>query len=188
MKKIEINLLVVFVILLTSSAVHAGDIQDGFMDTKWGAGIASLEGFSKLYSKNDVDFYANPQKVYQVKDFTVADIVYGFYTNKFFAVYINIESLEVFSEIKKYMKSKYGIPKITFSTKSGERVERWKKGNAKIKLKYREKTGKMKLAFYYIPLSTEINEAQQEKYHESAVRFLPIEKDKRPKAMPLLTF
>ena len=68
MKKLKVNLLVMFVISLTVVAAHAGNIRDGFQGITWGASITSLEGFTKLYSKNDVDFYANPEKIFQVKE------------------------------------------------------------------------------------------------------------------------
>jgi hypothetical protein len=188
MKILKTNLVIVLAVLTAAAAAHAESIRDGFMGTKWTADITSLEGFSKLYSKNDVDFYINPQKVYQIGNYTVREIVYGFHKGKFFAVYIQIKEMEIFSDIKRYMKSTYGDPQISFSMKSDEVVDRWKTGTVKIKLKNNRKTGKMKLAFYYKALSAEINEELQEKFSEEAVRVLPVDKKKKPQALPLLTF
>ena len=46
----------------------------------------------------------------------------------------------------------------------------------------------MKVAFYYIPLSGQVNEEQEEKFRENTIKFLPIERDKTPKRLPLLEF
>jgi hypothetical protein len=188
MKKLTMALFFISVYLLITNSAGAGDIQDGFQGIKWEQSIMLLKDFTKLYSKNDVHYYANPDKVFQVGEVTVTDVVYGFYLGKFFAVYIKIDGLEAFGEIKNYMKSRYGLPKSSFSVKNRESVDKWKKKDVKIKLKHSEKTGKMKLAFYYTPLSTEINEAQQEQLHDSKVRWFPIERDKKPSSFPLLTF
>ena len=56
MKTLQKGLLVTAVVLLAAIGAGAEDIQVGFMGINWGAGISSLEGFSKLYSKNKVDF------------------------------------------------------------------------------------------------------------------------------------
>lgn len=187
-KKIVATLVILAAISIASPIVRAMELQEGFLDIPWGANIASLQGFTKIYSKNPVDFYTNPQKAFQVKDAILADVVYGFADNRFFAVYIKIEDIETFSEIKKYMKSRYGIPKTSFAMKNEEGVDRWKHKDVKIKLKDNDRIGKSKLAFYYAPLSEGINEAQLEKYADSRVRVLPIERDKMPPSIPLLTF
>jgi len=189
LKNLSITLSTVIVIMLTAMSIHAGDIQDGFLGIKWGTNIAELKGFSRLYSKSHVNFYVKPNEVHTIDNIMIPHVVYGFYSEKFFAVYISIEKMEVFSEIKRYMKSRYGVPKKTsFTTKSDQRIDQWKYKDVKIKLKLNEKDGKMKLAFYYTPLAGEVNEAQQEEYHESSIHFLPIEKGRTPTAIPLLRF
>ena len=45
----------------------------------------------------------------------------------------------------------------------------------------------MKLAFYFTPLSNQLNEGQQEKY-EKTIQFLPVDKNKKYEAIPLLIF
>lgn len=188
LKNLSITLSTVTAIMLTAMTIHAGDIQDGFLGIKWGTNIAGLKGLSRLYSKSHVNFYVNPNEVHTIDNIRIPHVVYGFYSEKFFAVYISIEKMEVFSEIRKYMKLKYGVPKTSFTTKSEQTIDRWVYKDVKIKLKLNEKDGKMKLAFYYTPLAGKVNEAQQEKYYESSIRFLPIEKGGTPNAIPLLRF
>lgn len=51
-------------------------------------------------------------------------------------------------------------------------------GNIKIKLKRHQRDGNMKLAFYYMPLSEIVNEAQQEELQEKTWTLFPIDKGK----------
>jgi hypothetical protein len=46
----------------------------------------------------------------------------------------------------------------------------------------------MKLAFYYTPLSTKVNEARQESYQEKTKRFLDVDKDRAVESLDLLKF
>jgi hypothetical protein len=45
--------------------------------------------------------------------------------------------------------------------KTRQTIHQWKHQKIKIKLKLYELDGRMKLAFYYTPLSNQVNEAQQ---------------------------
>ena len=45
---------------------------------------------------------------------------------------------------------------------TGQTVNRWKKGDAKINLKIRESHGQYKMAFYYVPPAAEVNLEQLE--------------------------
>jgi hypothetical protein len=80
--------------------------------------------------------------------------------------------------------------------KNEQQIFTWKEGNIKIKLKHYQQDGKMKLAFYYMPLSETVNEAQQEELQEKTWTLFPIEKVKTPEnlkpedlpSIPLLRF
>jgi hypothetical protein len=176
------------VMCLFISAAGAMELKDGFMGIQWKSTANQQEGLSWLYEKENVAYYIQPHIVHTVHDIPVSNVVYGFYVDQFFAVYIRLESEEVFGEFRRYFRSKYGIPKKTVSTKTGETVYRWKHGDIKIKLKTIEENYQMKLAFYYTPLSTKLNEEQLEQFHDKSIQFLPIKKDEKPEMIPLLRF
>ena len=114
-------------------------------------------------------------------------MVYGSYANQFFAVYINIENIEVSAQLRRHMNRNYGVPKITRRMQSGQTTYRWKHEKTKIKLKTYENKNNMKLAFYYMPISRQVNESQQESFHESfSRRQLPLDDSKMQKAMNLM--
>jgi hypothetical protein len=184
------HLWIIFATLFISMAqpAAAADLGSGFMDIPWATAVDELDQLRRIYSKSPVDFFMNPNKLHVIQGYEIPDLVYGFYNQQFFAVYINIDTIEVYSHLKRYISDKYGEPKMEMSSKSQQTIYKWTYKGVRIKLKYKEASGKMKLAFYYLPLAQALNEATLDGYQERSWRVLPVEKDKRPNAIPLLVF
>jgi hypothetical protein len=140
--------------------LHAAAIEDGFLGLKWATNISGLQDFEKIGGKDDVGYYRNPGKKYTVFEVENPTVVYGFYKDQFFATYIEVDTFTVFNRVKDHISEKFGTPKTILKMKSKQTIYRWKHKNIKIKLKHFEKEGKMKLAFYYTPLSNQLNAAQ----------------------------
>ena len=84
--------------------------------------------------------------------------------------------------------AKFGNPQITLTARQEQTIYRWKHKDIKIKLKLRGIDDKMKLAFYYTPLSAKIDENRVEEATERSLRFFPVEKGKKWERIPLLEF
>ena len=149
-------------LFISTGVLHGADLQEGFLGTNWGAHISELTGFSKVSQKGDVSYYGNPQKSYTIFGVDTANVIFGFFKDKFFAAYIAVESIKTFSRAKDHLTQKFGSPITILKTQNQQTISMWKQENIKIKLKLYEKEGKMKLAFYYGPLAAEVNEAQRE--------------------------
>ena len=147
---------------LSTGILHGADLQEGFLGTNWGADISDLTGLSKVSQKGDVSYYGNPQKSYTVFGVDTANVIFGFFKDKFFAAYIAVESIEVFDRTKGHLTQKFGSPLTILKTKNRQTIFSWKQTNTRIKLKLYEKEGKMKLAFYYTPLAKKVNQTQRE--------------------------
>jgi len=166
--------------MVAASPVAADVLQSEILGVKWGTDIAALKNFEKLWQKDSVSFYLNPGVNHTIYEIQVPEVVYGFYSGKFFAAYAKIDDPAVFSRLKSELTAEYGDPRITQTMKNEQRIFSWKKGNIKIKLKQNQQDGKMKLAFYYMPLSETVNEARQEELQEKTWTLFPIEKGKAP--------
>ena len=184
----KILFIIAVTLLVYAPSVHAADLEDEIFGLRWGTKMPDLKSFSKVWSSSNVDFYTKPGEVRTINDVVVTEVIYGFYNDQFFAVYIKIDSIEVFDDFRRYMQSKYGIPQKTMYVKKDQTIYSWKYEKIKTKLKLYGKDNYMKLAFYYTPLSGKVNEAQKEKFQTESFKFLPIEKDKRPDSLPLLVF
>ena len=153
--------------LMASTNASAVDLKDGFFGVEWKANLSELSGFKKVGENLNVIYFANPERIFTIEDVKIEDVLYGSYTNQFFAVYINIQTIEVFSHLRRGFNSKFGVPKITMGKPAQLTTYQWKSKKTKIKLKTYENRNNMKLALYYTPLSKKVNESQQEAFAEN---------------------
>ena len=161
MNKPKVAVCLLSILFSLTGILHAADLSESFLGVKWGTNISELPDFKKISGKGDVAYYRNPAKIYTVYEVENPSVIYGFYKGQFFATYIQVNSYNVFERVKAHLSEKFGEPKTTLRMKSRQTIHRWKHQNIKIKLKLHELEGKMKLAFYYTPLSNKVNEAQQ---------------------------
>lgn len=187
MRKYHIAVFAVSFILFLGTLSVAAELQSGFMEYKWGENISQYEGLTKLYTKRDITYYSNPGESYTIDDISINDVIFGFYKESLFAVYVSIDTLETYDRIKQHMKIKYGLPDTKTAAKDHLTLK-WKYQDVAIKLKIDELEGKMKLAFYYGPLSRDLKKNQLDEFNETSFRFFPIDKDKKPDMIPFLKF
>ncbi len=152
-----------FLFILTGG-LHAAELNESFLGLKWGTNISELPKFKKISGKDDVAYYQNPDKIYTVFEVENPSVIYGFYKDQFFATYIQVNTFTVFERVKDHISEKFGTPKTILKMKSRQTIYRWKHQGIKIKLKLFELEGKMKLAFYYTPLSNKLNAVQLESF------------------------
>ena len=162
MRKIQQTVYSLIFIFVSTGIIHGTELQEGFLGTNWGTNISELTGFSKVSKKGEVSYYRNPQKTYTVFGVGTANVIFGFFKDKFFAAFIAVESIEVFDRAKDRLTQKFGSPKTILKTQNRQTIFSWKQADTRIKLKLNEKEGKMKLAFYYTPIAGKVNQVQRE--------------------------
>jgi len=169
--------------IISTGFIHGADLQEGFLGTNWGADISELTGFSKVSQKGDVSYYANPQKSYTIFGVDTANVMFGFFKDKFFAAYIAVESIEVFERAKNHLTQKFGSPQTILKTQNRQTIYSWKQTDTRIKLKLFGKEGKMKLAFYYTPLAKKVNQAQRDTFPQIPAGDFSIDSRSRQQAI-----
>lgn len=188
MKTLIQSMTVMFVIIFSFSQLFAADLRQGFLETPWQTDLSASEGFLKIEEKGDLSYYVNPAVKYVINDIQIPKVVFGAYKNKFFAVYIAIEDYDVYMDIKRYITQKYGKSKDKMRFNPDQTITVWKHHEAKIKLKLNQETGKIKLAFYYTPLSEKVNLEQQEEMEAPASRSIKVDKERAVQALDLMRF
>ncbi|MDH3828735.1 MAG: hypothetical protein OET21_15040, partial [Desulfobacterales bacterium] len=177
------------VLWLSSGSLYAADLKDGFFDIQWKTNLSQLAGFKKVGENLNVSYYMNPKRVFTIDDIRIPDVVYGSHANQFFAVYVNIDNIEVFAQIRRHLNRNYGVPKITQRMPAEQTTYQWKHEKTKIKLKTYENKNNMKMAFYYTPLSRKVNESQQEAFHENFRRpRFPLDDRRMQRAKDVMEF
>lgn len=166
---------------------QAADLKDGFMGTEWQTDLSAMKDFLKIKEKEDLSYYVNPTVRYVINGIEIPQVIYGAYQQKFFAVYIGIDTFDVFNNLKNHITEKYGKPKTKIRINPDRTDYLWKQGDIKIKLKLNEQSGDMKLGFYYTPLSNKVNAVLQEALQKETRRF-KVDKERAVETLDLMKF
>ena len=187
MRKSIYLIIFITVFLLRTGSLYAVDLKNGFFDIQWKTDLSQVDGFKKVGENLNVSYFINPKRVFTINDIKIPDVVYGSHADQFFAVYINIDNIEVFAQVRRHMNRNYGVPRISKRMPAEQTTFQWKHEKIKIKLKTYETRNKMKMAFYYTPLSRMVNESQQEAFHENFRRpRFPLDDRRMQNAMNLM--
>ena len=179
MGKLKIVIYGMAIFLTLTGGLHAAELNESFLGVKWGTHISELPKFKKISGKDDVAYYQNPANAYTIFEVENPSVIYGFYKGQFFATYIQVNRFTVFERVKENISEKFGPPKTTLKMKARQTIHRWKHQDIKIKLKLFELEGKMKLAFYYTPISNKVNEAQEESLPTGTDRVFTLDEDSK---------
>ena len=118
----------------------------------------------------------------------IGDVIYGFYKDKFYAVYINLDSPDKYDLVERKMKVKYGLPDHKTSAKENVFTYKWKYQDVTIKLKADQLTGKMKVAFYHEPTAKGLDQERRLLEIENSDQYFPLEKNENIDMVPFLDF
>ena len=165
----------------------AADFDKEFLRKPWGAGLAEFPEHVHVGGSGKIAYYMNPKQAYTIFDAQVSNLVYGFFDEKFFAVFADLEAIDTYSAIKHRIQQRLGIPKISMETRGALTTHSWMVGDTRIKMKYSDATGAMKLSFYYMPLASRANaEMQRELDAEPPEPLYPLSAIRQKEAVELL--
>lgn len=175
-----------FFALTAVFAELSGDIGKGMHGMRWGSAVSDHKFLTKVRQDGPVGYYVNSEAMFQAANQPVHGVVYGFYHDQFFAVYIKLRSPEQFSQTLRHFSARYGDPGLSRDAAGEQSVYRWKNSDVKIKLKMNESSGEIKLGIYYIPLSSESNEERLERIPDSDFTAPAPEGSRNKETSPLL--
>ncbi len=157
--KCIIALFLLITIAFLSTPVAAQDLQTTFSGIRWGGPVEEARGLTVVRQEGDESYYTKADDFYSLGGVTCENVVYGFHQNRFFAVFMKVKDEKEFKAVRDHLTERYG------DARSQMRMDRtiyiWDYLDVKIKLKHYEDNSKAKLAFYYTPLSTEVNAARK---------------------------
>ncbi len=88
-------ILAIMVVLLFAAQVidlHAADLNTGVHGMDWDSPIGQHRQLSLVRSQGSVSYYTNRDMVYQAANQPVPGVIYGFYQDRLFALYIKLGS------------------------------------------------------------------------------------------------
>jgi hypothetical protein len=187
MRAVARAVLAVMLFAMGCGDLPAADFEDEFLNKPWGAPLSEFQGYAHVGGSGKIAYYVNPNQAYSVFGTPLSEMVYGFYDEKFFAVYASLEAIDAYSAIKRQIQQKLGVPKISMEARGGLTTYSWKTGNTRIKLKHSDASGAMKLSFYHLPIASRVNaELQKDLDDEPPEPLFPLSKTRQKDAVELL--
>ncbi|MCU0559590.1 MAG: hypothetical protein MUD16_05285 [Desulfobacterales bacterium] len=113
---------------------------------------------------------------------------YGYFDDKLFAVYVHMEGIDAFSQIRSYVQHKYGIPRIIRESRGDLTTHSWKAEETRIKLKHYQTSGKLKISFYYLPISRLANLEMEIEGEEPPEPVFPLNARRQREAIQQMEF
>ncbi len=184
---IRLTIMGIIIIIVSSiGTIQAADLKDGFMGIRWKSDLSASPDFVRIDEEGEISNYIKPSVVHTVGDIKIYPVVYSCFANEFFAVYFQNDII-IFSRLRNYFNQKYGSSITTTRFNPRRSINTWNHHDVEITLKLNRETGKLKLSFYYTPLSVKVNEQRLEAYQENTRRFLDrIDKDRAVEMMDMM--
>ena len=166
--KLVIATILLFTFACFTTPAAAQDLQTTFSGIRWGGPAEEARGLELVRQEGDVSYYAKADDFYSLGGVTCEKVVYGFFQNRFFGAFMKVKDEKEFKAVRAHLNERYG------EARSQMWMDRtiyiWDYLDVKIKLKQYEDSPKAKLAFYYTPLSSEINEARKATKAETVIK------------------
>jgi hypothetical protein len=187
MKTVAGAILALALSALCCGALQAADFAKEFLNKPWGAPLSEFPGYANVGGSGKIAYYVNPKQAYMLFGTQLSDLVYGFYDEKFFAVYAGLEAIDSYGAIKSQVQQKLGVPRISMEARGGLTTYSWKTGDTRIKMKHYGASGAMKLSFYHLPIANQVNaELQKELDDEPPEPLFPLSRTRQKEAVELL--
>ncbi len=166
--KFAITALILTTITCLATTAAAQDIQTTFSGINWSAPVEEARGLTLSRQSGDENYYTKADDFYSLGGVTCDEVIYGFYQNQFFAAFMRITNEKDFKAVREHLTERYG------DARSQMRMDRtiyiWDYLDVKIKLKHYEERPEAKLAFYFKPLSKEVNAARKATKSETVMQ------------------
>jgi hypothetical protein len=156
------------ILLAASGSAHAFELNEGIHGMAWASPISRHPHLTLVRESGGARYYVDADTVYSITNQAVPGVIYGFYKERFFAVFIRMSTPNQFYYVTQRFNDLFGAPKISAQSDPGETVYRWKDGEVKIKMKVGDAEKKWKLGIYYAPLSSRLNEIRLESIPDEA--------------------
>jgi hypothetical protein len=173
--------------VLGSGVSTAADFDKEFLNKPWGAPLSEFPELVNVGGSGKIGYFINPKQAYMIFGTQLSELVYGFYEEKFFAVYAHLDAIDTYSSIKHQIQQKLGLPKLSMESRGELTVYSWKTGDTRIKMKASGALGAMKISFYYLPIAKLANaELQKELDDEPPEPRFPLSSTRQKEAVELL--
>lgn len=168
----------------------AADIQTGFGGVEWAASLNQVGNCQQVGEREGVQYCARSDQFHTLLGEMVPGVLYGFYQDAFFAVFIAIESDEAYLETKEKLVERLGVPETSLDATGVVSTLRWTDGAVQVELFNDSSKQGFKLVYYYLPIAKKVLRKHKSLTppRRTGVTFFPTKKGDIPEAVRILEF
>ena len=160
------------------------DLHSGVHGMAWASPAADHAHLTGIREDGPVIYHVNRNMIYHAANQPVPGVIYGFFRDQFFAVYIKLRSPNQAYYMEKRLSAEFGPARVKANSAGDQTVYRWQDEVVKIKLKIMESRNEIKLGIYYKPLAARLNQAHREEAPSELYQQAPAQGPSR-KSAPL---
>lgn len=148
------SLFVVFVFFAVLNGICiAEDLQNGFGGIDWATKLDQVRDCQKIEDREGIQYCFRHDQAHTLMGEPAPAVLYGFYQDAFFGVFIQIENDEAYGQSKTRLMDRLGTPQVSFDKEGTASTLRWTEGLVRVELfNDRSKEG-FRLVYYYLPVA-----------------------------------
>ena len=138
---------------LMTGAVLAENVNSGFGGIDWATPREDVRGCENVEERGDILYCMRRDQAHTLLGESTPEVLYGFYRDAFFSVFIRVENEENYQETKTRLKDRLGAPETSLDKDGMVAVLRWTRDNVRVELHNDRSVQGFQLAYYYVPIA-----------------------------------
>jgi hypothetical protein len=131
----------------------AEDLQTGFGGIHWSTSLEQIGNCENIDRQGDIQYCIRSDQPHTLLGEPVPQVLYGFYQNAFFAVFIRIENDDAYAQTKRRMLDLLGTPETSLDKEGVVSMLRWTAGQTQIELSNDRSKQGFRLVCKYLPIA-----------------------------------
>ena len=153
MKAIFFIIAGIVIFTLMTGVVWAENINSGFGGIDWATPREAVLDCEKVEERVDIRYCMRRDQAHTLLGESIPEVLYGFYKDAFFSVFIRVENEEAYQATKARLKDGLGAPETSLDKDGMVAVLRWTRDKVRVELHNDRSVQGFQLAYYYVPIA-----------------------------------
>ena len=147
-----LSITLIFIPIVAGSSM-ADDFQTGFGGIGWATALDQVRDCEDVESREGIQYCLRREQAHILLGEPVPAVLYGFYNDAFFAVFVKIEDDDAYGITKTRLMDRLGTPETSLDKEGVTSTLRWTEGKVRVVLSNDRSKEGFRLAYYYVPVA-----------------------------------
>jgi hypothetical protein len=141
------------IVTMMSGGGPAMQLETGFGRLPWAISLESVGDCEKVEDRGVIHYCVRRDQAHTLLGDFVPEVLYGFYEDAFFSVFIRVEDEAAYQEIKAWLKDHLGSPETSLDKDGMVSVLRWSRDKVRVELHNDRSIQGFQVVYYYVPIA-----------------------------------